>query len=273
MRNSSLKFWLDIAMGIAFCLLFNPRSTGLAFHEIAGLVLGGAIIVHVLLNKNWLIGISKKIFSKDLNWQTRFSYLLNLILFIDLFFITLSGLLISKIVTPNFRIFTSVNWMPIHIFSSILGLVIVGVHIGLHWNWIKQMGSQVPKLTKMISFNMRSLKLASIIMLIFGTIFLSGQVSKMISIAPSMFSNPAIRVAQGLPDFKKHGDLQQADNPNGQKEQNREGRKGKNSHGHEDPLSISQLAGNIPNLILYSSALGSMAFYTYLLAKRAWNQR
>ncbi|WP_459908355.1 hypothetical protein [Desulfotomaculum defluvii] len=102
MRNTKFKLWFDAAMMITLCLLYNTHSTGLAFHEIAGLVLGGAVILHLFFNKDWVIGISKKIFSKNLNWKTRFSYSLNLILLIDMFFIILSGLLISKIVTPDF---------------------------------------------------------------------------------------------------------------------------------------------------------------------------
>lgn len=272
--SNKFKLWFDAAMLITLCLLYNSHATGLAFHEITGLVLGGAVIFHVLFNMDWVIGISKKIFSKGLNWKTRFSYVLNIILLIDMCFIVLSGLLISKIVTPNFRIFTSVNWFPIHIFSTTLGLVIVGVHIGLHWNWIKQMGSRVPKLANLFSFNKPLPKVVSLIILLIGTAVLFGQVSKMVSIAPAIFSNSVISHEQDERDFEKAGDFKptDADNQNNQIEKHRDFKKGNDFDERKEAFSGFQLLENASSIILYSSAFASMAFYTHLITRRRQKQ-
>lgn len=50
-----MKLALDAAMGITFALLFNTRVFGgLAFHEIAGIAIGFAILTHILLNLNFV---------------------------------------------------------------------------------------------------------------------------------------------------------------------------------------------------------------------------
>lgn len=132
------------------------------------------------------------------------------------------------------------------------------------------MGSRVPHLANLFSFNMPALKLVSIIILIVGTFVLFGQVSKMVSITPAMFSNNAIRYEQGKQHFERPEDSRQIfeGNQTSQNEQYQNVRKGKGFHRREEISSFSQLAGNISNLLLYSSALGSIAFYTYLVARR-----
>ncbi|KHF31293.1 hypothetical protein LR68_00242 [Anoxybacillus sp. BCO1] len=50
-------------MAITFVLLMNPRVfNGLPFHEIAGTVIGVAILVHIGLNYRWVINTTKKYF-------------------------------------------------------------------------------------------------------------------------------------------------------------------------------------------------------------------
>jgi hypothetical protein len=257
MKKNKFRFWLDLAMTVVLCLLYSPESTSLPFHEIAGLVLGGALILHVLLNKKWVVTITKKIFSKDLKKKTRFSYLLNVILLIDMLAIMVSGIFISKVVLPNFRYFTNVNWMPIHIVSAILGLVIVGIHIGLHWNWIKQMGNHFPKLAKLFTFRKPSRRVVSRLILIIGTVCMLVQVPKAVSKVPAIFSTASVN---GVEKFKNEIKAKQT----GQTQTTSD----KDFKGHEKTFSVINLAGSVPNLVLYSSVLGSMAFYTYSLERR-----
>src|SRR3954451_20673193 len=105
-------------MAIAFLLLFNPEVTGLAFHEIGSLVFGLAMLIHVLLNWKWVMSVSKKVFSKNIQGKMRLSYVLNISLLLDMFLILMSGLFISKVLLPDFRYFPNINWLPIHIVFS-----------------------------------------------------------------------------------------------------------------------------------------------------------
>ena len=122
----------------------------------------------------------------------RLSYVLNISLLLDMSLILLSGLSISKVLLPDFGYFSSINWLPIHIVSSFIGLVLVGIHIGLHWNWIKQMGKRFPKLVKLFSFQKPSRKLVTRFILIIGTVALLVQVPKQVLLTQAIFSNQSL---------------------------------------------------------------------------------
>ena len=135
------------------------------------------------------MSVSKKIFSKNIQGKMRLSYVLNISLLLDMFLILMSGLFISKVLLPDFRYFPNINWLPIHIVSSFIGLVLVGIHIGLHWNWIKQMGKRFPKLVELFSFQKPSRKLVTRFILIIGTVALLAQVPKQALLTQAIVSN------------------------------------------------------------------------------------
>ena len=132
-----VKLALDILMSLTFVLLFNKMVLGgLAFHEIAGLGIGFAMFAHILLNLQWAKKVTLNLFDRKLPGNTRFGYLLNVLLLISMTFIILSGLLISKVVFPNLHIGNQ-SWFKIaHISFSYLTLILIGIHVGLHWQWI-----------------------------------------------------------------------------------------------------------------------------------------
>lgn len=272
MEKNRWKFWFDIVLAILFGLLFTPEVTSLAFHEIAGLVWGAAIIGHLCINKDWVIGISKKIFAKTLKGKTKFSSFLILVLFIDMVIIMISGLFLSKVVFPEVRYSIGINWKALHIVSSLFGLVIVGIHIGMHWNWIKQMGRHFPNLATLFTFQRPSRKVVSRIVLAIGTIALITQMPKMILLTPRIVSEQVVGheefhhveskedgqniVSTGRQESKENGEIS-----------NREGR------GHKKPFSPIQLVGIIPILLLYLAMFAAIAFYTYVWELRSTNKR
>jgi hypothetical protein len=100
-----VKFILDILMALTFVLLFNKMVLGgLAFHEIAGLAISVAFITHILLNIQWVIKVTVKLFDRKLPGMTRLGYFLNLLLLILMTFIVVSGILISEVVFPNINL-------------------------------------------------------------------------------------------------------------------------------------------------------------------------
>ncbi|AGK53203.1 DUF4405 domain-containing protein [Bacillus sp. 1NLA3E] len=137
MKKNYTKIVLDILLAITFVLLMNPRVlNGLPFHEIAGLIIGVAILIHIGLNYHWVINTTKKIFDSKLHRKTRYSYLLNILLFISMAAVIITGILISKVVTPSLAIQNSHSIREIHGFSADATLALVGLHVGLHWQWI-----------------------------------------------------------------------------------------------------------------------------------------
>ncbi len=138
MSNSNrTKLFLDIALFTAFLITMDPRFSGLAIHEWLSLAAGATVIVHLLLSWSWIVEMTKRIFGKGLN-GARINYILNWALFFDGILIMLSGILISKTAMPTLGIVlpTRHAWRTLHDMSANLALLIMGLHIALHWNWI-----------------------------------------------------------------------------------------------------------------------------------------
>lgn len=162
-----VKFILDVCMAILFTLLFKKMLFGMKFHEIAGLVIGGGVLVHCALNFKWIKAITKKLFNKNMALRTRMMYLLDLLLLIDVAVIILSGIFISKVVFPNLRLESIPSLKGIHISASYILLMIIGIHLGLHWNWVMSIFKKIFKIPQNKIINYISKALA-ILVLLFG---------------------------------------------------------------------------------------------------------
>ncbi|MGZ4159796.1 MAG: DUF4405 domain-containing protein, partial [Neobacillus sp.] len=137
MKKNYTKIVLDLLMAVTFVLLMNPRVlNGLPFHEIAGLVIGVAILTHIGLNYSWVINTTKKIFDPKLPKKTRFSFLLNILLLISMATVIITGVFISRVVFPSLAIQGGHSIRGIHSFSADATLALVGLHVGVHWQWV-----------------------------------------------------------------------------------------------------------------------------------------
>lgn len=135
--SNRTKLLLDIGTFLAFLITMDPRFSGLAIHEWLSLALAGTIIVHLLLNWEWIVNITKRLFGKATG-SARVNYVLNWLLFIDGILIMLSGIMISEQAMPALGISLPMNfaWRRLHDMSANLALLIMGLHLAMHWNWI-----------------------------------------------------------------------------------------------------------------------------------------
>ena len=136
MRYKHLKLVMDIAMTILFVLMFKKNVLGLSFHEIGGVAVCALFIVHTVMNRAWVVAVSRNLFSKKTPAKVRIRYAVDVLLLLDVFAILFTGLGISKKV---FKIIAFLlGWaIPIHMLLGGIALVLVGIHVGLHWGWIK----------------------------------------------------------------------------------------------------------------------------------------
>lgn len=63
-------------------------------------------------------------------------YFLAVALLIDMIIMAVSGILISKTILTSVTARNTDFWTNIHISSAYLGLVLISVHIAMHWNSI-----------------------------------------------------------------------------------------------------------------------------------------
>jgi len=129
---------LDTSTFIAFILAMQPHGTGVPIHEWGSIALSVAIIAHLVLHWDWISGITRKLLGR-LPAETRFSYVLNLLFYIDMTLIILSGLLISKSVLPALGLQVDEHagpWRRLHGLSADAGIIILALHVAVHRKWI-----------------------------------------------------------------------------------------------------------------------------------------
>lgn len=138
-RTSATKINLifDILIFAAFLVAGAPHFTGMAIHEWLGIAFGAAIVTHLLLHWQWLVEVTKRFFRR-MPWATRVNYILNSLLFITVTLIVFSGILMSEEALPLLGItFASGRaWHGIHKLAADAALILVGLHVALHWKWI-----------------------------------------------------------------------------------------------------------------------------------------
>jgi len=132
------KFILSLALTVVMLLLMDPRSFyGLGFHEWAGLFIGIFFIVHKILNWTWIKKVTVGFFRRTTG-RARLNYVLDVLLLAGLVLMTLSGIAIARTIDFSWlnlggsRMF----WRVMHTSSSLITLVLFGIHLGLHWNWV-----------------------------------------------------------------------------------------------------------------------------------------
>ncbi len=138
-KQNRTKLLLDISTFVAFLIAMDPRTSGIAVHEWLSIALGATVVVHLLLNWNWIIEVTKRLFTKGKGLNgSRINYILNWALFFDGVLIMLSGIMVSEAVMPALGLTLPPNfiWREFHEVSTNLSMLLMGLHLALHWNWI-----------------------------------------------------------------------------------------------------------------------------------------
>jgi hypothetical protein len=150
MKKNWFKMVLDLLMLIILLLMYSKMSISMTFHEIGGLAVCGLFLIHMGVNSNWISGVTKKLFSKNIPTKTKIGYVVNVLFLLSIALIAISGIMISKIV---FKSISSPDmiWKQIHYFSSAVSLILLGVHVGLHREFIATMVRKMIHLPALIA--------------------------------------------------------------------------------------------------------------------------
>ncbi len=141
MKKNSVKILLDIAMVVILTLLYNSHVYNMTFHEVSGLIIFMLFVIHCLLNKKWISSVTSKLFNRSLPVRIRFGYMIDLLLAFTFILIVIGGILTSQALFP-----TGVKnspWRYVHHFCAAVSLVLVGIHLGLHWNFVSGMFKKI----------------------------------------------------------------------------------------------------------------------------------
>jgi cytochrome b561 len=136
-NRTKTNLLIDIITFIAFLIAFAPYSTGIPIHEWLGIAVGGVVVVHLLLHWDWIVKTTQKFFN-SMPRLKRINYILDALLFIDTVVIIFTGLMISEAALPALGI--ALPFLPLYItlhgLSANLAILIIGLHVALHWKWI-----------------------------------------------------------------------------------------------------------------------------------------
>ena len=130
------KLILDSILAVTLLVVMVPAFSGVFLHEWIGVIIAAGLAIHLVLNRKWIAGVSKKFFG-PMPLELRLVYLMNAMLGLAMVLTLVSGVLISQ------YLFTALNasdlalWTIIHAVASRATLGITIVHVLLHLGWIK----------------------------------------------------------------------------------------------------------------------------------------
>lgn len=129
---------LDLTIFTAFLVAYNPRLTGNTIHEWLAVAFGAAIVTHLLFHWKWIANLTTEYFKKFFH-RSRLNYVVDLLFFVAMAGSLFSGLMISKDVMSTLGIQldeVSRSWKSIHTLTSDASLILLGIHLALHWKWL-----------------------------------------------------------------------------------------------------------------------------------------
>lgn len=128
-----IKIVLDIIMFISMILLMKTNITGLQLHEILGICLFIIFIIHKIINFKWVKSVGKNIFNKNMKSKSKIMFFLDLILFLFITLNVTTGILVSKFILVSLTVNHIEIVTILHKFFAWWSLILISIHIGLHW--------------------------------------------------------------------------------------------------------------------------------------------
>lgn len=136
MQRARFLFWFDLVLLVLVVLLQAPRPTGLAAHEWLGIAIAPLLALHLLVNWRWIVKTLHRLRANTR--RARINAALNGLLYLDFVLALVSGIVISEVALPLTGLEPSdlAAWHQLHAFFSNTSIWIVGLHLGLNWDWV-----------------------------------------------------------------------------------------------------------------------------------------
>jgi Domain of unknown function (DUF4405) len=128
---------LDLLLFVAALVLQVVRLTGLTAHEWLGLAIAMPLLVHLMLQWQWIVSTWRRATAQKQR-RAQFNFLLNSLLFLFMTLAIFSGVLASEVVVPDVALSAGRRrlWSDVHSFTTNTLVALVGLHVALNWRWI-----------------------------------------------------------------------------------------------------------------------------------------
>jgi len=134
--TKSAKILIDICLILLLLLLFLTEDF-ISIHTFLGYALIPVIIMHLLLNGKWLAASTRKLFNGKLTWKSRYMYGLFVGLAIAFSVCIGSGIAL---------LYSSISFIcELHEISAYICVVLVILHVQVHWKYIKSFFISKPR--------------------------------------------------------------------------------------------------------------------------------
>ena len=137
-----VKILIDIGMTVCLLLLMPYSLLSETAHEWIGMAMLVLFISHLILNRKWLLSIGKGKY----NAFSIIQIVLVIIMFILMMGSMVSGMLLSNHILKWIKVSgTYMVARQIHMFCAYWGLMVMSLHLGLHWNIVVTMAGRLWK--------------------------------------------------------------------------------------------------------------------------------
>ena len=123
--TGNMRFYLDILMFVFLGTFFNRNAISMDYHVWGGLVFFLVTVGHVWLNRRWLTGLWKR--------KKRLQDWADVLLMMAWLGMAVTGILGAKAIGIELQAVK-----PYHKFLGALSLLLVAVHIGFHWVYLRE---------------------------------------------------------------------------------------------------------------------------------------
>lgn len=128
------KLILDALMFVVIWVVMEYKLTGNLVHEILGVLLILAFLLHVLVNRKYYLVMAKQLFRSGTKAKNRVSYIVNVVLLAATVVMVVSSVVISRDLFAflGITVDSGMLWRNIHVLCAVTMLVCVFVHCLLH---------------------------------------------------------------------------------------------------------------------------------------------
>ena len=135
--SAGKRLALDAGLFIALLVAYYPARTGIAIHEWLSVALIVPLLMHLVINWDWTVRVISR-FAERLRATSRPNLVADICLFVSAVALMLSGLMVSQSIAGVLEIAPAANaiWYALHSVTADLTVVLLLVHLGLHWRWI-----------------------------------------------------------------------------------------------------------------------------------------
>ncbi len=135
--RDNFKFRWDVLLLVVFLATCAPSVTGIPLHEWASLGIVPIVAIHLALNWNWIIDVTRRSLGR-LSGEVRFNHVLDLLLFASFALLMVSGIIVSESALPALGVPRKTDgfWNGLHNATANIFPSLIGIHLAMHWRWI-----------------------------------------------------------------------------------------------------------------------------------------